>query len=152
MTSTKHLYFIVTGKPDFLSHISAGRICYTIKTKHRLETEHRASHSPTKLPVFFVGSYTALSYDLDVSIMEELSEEEAELLLALHDDAERLKLFREREALQAALQLTEGAAVTVEEGGEKLRGIIRYVGRLTEPTYTCTLSGRFFGIELQVGL
>lgn len=152
MTSTNHLYFIVTEKPEFPSHISAGRICYISKSKHRLETEHRTSHSPTKLPVIFLGSNTALPYDLEVSIMEELSEEEAELLQALHDDAERLKLFREREALQAAMQLTEGAAVTVEEGGQKLRGIIRYVGRLKEPKYSCPLSGRFFGIELQVGL
>lgn len=84
--------------------------------------------------------------------MQELGEEEAELLLALHDDAERLKWFRERDALQAALNLNKGTAVTVDEGGEKLRGIIRYVGRLTEPMYPRRLSGRFFGIELQVRL
>lgn len=84
--------------------------------------------------------------------MQELREEEAKLLLALQDDAERLKWFREPEALQAALQLSKGAAVTVDEGGEKLRGIVRYVGSLTDRMHPCPLSGRYFGIELQVRL
>lgn len=81
--------------------------------------------------------------------MEELSAEEAELLLALPDDAERLNWFNERDTLRAALRLTEGTEVTVDEGGDKLRGIIRYKGRLTEPTPSFPLSGTFFGIELQ---
>lgn len=84
--------------------------------------------------------------------MEELSAGEVELLQALPDDAERLEWFRERDALQTALGLTVGTAVTVDEGGKKLRGIIRYIGRLTEPTYSGPISGTFFGIELQVGL
>lgn len=84
--------------------------------------------------------------------MEELSAEEAELLLALSVDAERLKWFKERDALRTAKGLTLGTEVTVEEGGAKLRGILRYIGRLTEPTYSAPLPGTFFGIELQVGL
>lgn len=84
--------------------------------------------------------------------MQELREEEAKLLLALQDDAERLKWFRQPGALQAALQLDQGAAVTVDEGGEKLRGIVRYVGSLTDRMHPCPLSGRYFGIELQVRL
>lgn len=84
--------------------------------------------------------------------MEQLSAEVAELLQALPDDAERLKWFLEGDALRTALGLTVGTAVTVEEGGEELRGIIRYIGRMTEPTSSCPLSGTFFGVELQVGL
>lgn len=152
MTSTNHLYFILTRKPEFLGHINPGCICFLNKSIHRLDTEHRASAAPPKLPVFFLGSTLAIPYEVEVSIMQELGEEEAELLLALHDDAERLKWFRERDALQVALNLNKGTAVTVDEGGEKLRGIIRYVGRLTEPMYPLRLSGRFFGIELQVRL
>lgn len=82
--------------------------------------------------------------------MKPLSEKEAELLLALPDDAERLKWFTDKAALQTALGLTEGTAVIVEEGGEELKGIIRYIGELTTPTYRDPLSGTFFGIELQV--
>lgn len=67
----------------------------------------------------------SLDYAIEVSSMEELSPEEAELLQALPDDAERLKWFKEREALKTALGLKVGSAVTVEEGGEKLRGIVR---------------------------
>lgn len=84
--------------------------------------------------------------------MEELSAEEAELLLAVPEDAERLRWSRDKDALRAALRLTKGTAVTVDEGGQKLRGIIRYIGKLTEPTISCPLTGTFFGIELQVGV
>lgn len=83
--------------------------------------------------------------------MEQLSAEEAELLQALPDDTERLKWFKEKNALQTALGLTKGTPVTVDQGRQELRGIIRYIGTLTEPTFSCPLSGTFFGIELQVG-
>ncbi len=85
--------------------------------------------------------------------MEELTAEEAGLLQALPDDAERLKWFRQKDALRAALGLAVGTLVTVDkEGGEELRGTIRSIGRITPPTYSNPLSGTFFGIELQVGL
>ncbi|XP_031138245.1 ubiquitin carboxyl-terminal hydrolase CYLD isoform X1 [Sander lucioperca] len=148
MTSTKNLYFIITRKPEFPGHISAGCICYISEYKHRSSLRTR-SRSPIKLPVFVMGSRSGLDYDLEVSSMEELSAEEAELLLALSVDAERLKWFKERDALRTAKGLTLGTEVTVEEGGAKLRGILRYIGRLTEPTYSAPLPGTFFGIELQ---
>ncbi|KAF1385307.1 hypothetical protein PFLUV_G00106380 [Perca fluviatilis] len=148
MTSTKKLYFIITRKPEFPGHISAGRICYISEYKHR-SSLRTSSRSPIKLPVFVMGSCSVIDYDLEVSSMEELSAEEAELLLALSEDAERLKWFNERDALRAAKGLAVGTEVTVEEGGGKLRGILRYIGRLTEPTYSAPLSGTFFGIELQ---
>ncbi|KAK5869500.1 hypothetical protein PBY51_024209 [Eleginops maclovinus] len=71
---------------------------------------------------------------------------EAELLQALCEDEERLKWFREGDALKTALGLTVGTPVTVEEGGKKLRGIIRYIGPITD---AFPISGKFFGIELQ---
>lgn len=119
---------------------------------HRVETENRASYLWKKLPVLFLGPQAQLTYEIEVSELEELSNEEAELLQALPDDAERLKWFRQKDSLRAAMELTEGIVVTVDEAGVQLRGIIRYVGRLTEPTYLSPTSGRFFGIELQVGL
>lgn len=98
----------------------------------------------------FLGSQTSVSYDIEVGSLEELSEAEAELLLALPDDPERLKWFRQRDYLRAASELSVGMPVEVEKAGEQLRGIIRYIGRLKEPTYASPLSGKYFGVELQV--
>lgn len=86
-----------------------------------------------------------------MSCMEQLSADEAELLQALPEDTDRLKWFKEKNALRTAMGLTEGTPVTVDQGKQGLQGIIRFIGRLTEPTFVCPLSGTFFGIELQVG-
>lgn len=141
MTS-ENLYFILTRKPEHPSHISAGRICYIRK--------FNSSPSQKTKAVMFLGSQTLLSYDIEVGSLEELSEAEAELLLALPDDPERLKWFGRRDCLRAASELSVGMLVDVEKAGERLRGIIRYIGRLKEPTYASPLPGRYFGVELQV--
>lgn len=142
MTSTNNQYFIVIEKPKYLNHIEAGSICYTFSTKHK---------STKKLSIYFLDAVTSLPYDLELDLLRELSEEEAELLQAVRSNAERLLWSKDGDALQAALLLTEDTAVTVDHEGEKLQGIIRFVGRLREPTFSCPLPGRFFGIELQVG-
>lgn len=82
--------------------------------------------------------------------MEQLCVEEVELLQALPDEAERLRCFRERHDLQAAMQLAIGTEVTVEEAGKKLRGIIHYIGPIKKASIFCPIPGSFFGIELQV--
>lgn len=143
MTSDK-LFFILTRKPDKLQHISAGQICHISQFKYSLTSSQKA------LSVRFVGHQASLPYDIEVGSLEELSEAEAELLLALPDDAERLARFRRRDSLRAALELKVGMVVSVEKAGEQLRGIIRHIGRRTEPAYSAPLSGTFFGIELQV--
>lgn len=145
MTSDK-LFFILTRKPDKPQHISAGRICHISQFKYSL------SSSQKTLSVTFVGHLASLPYDIEVGSLEELSEAEAELLLALTDDAERLKWFKRRDSLRTALELKVGMVVNVEKAGEQLRGIIRYIGRRTAPAYSASLSGMFFGIELQVRL
>ncbi|KAI3369102.1 hypothetical protein L3Q82_026072, partial [Scortum barcoo] len=145
MTSTNNVYFIVTKKPEHPGHISAGHICHMSVNRHRLETKLSAK----RLSVFLLGSKSLLDHELEVSILEELSPEAAGLLQALPDDAERLKWFREKEALQTALGLTEGTLVMVEEGRDQLRGIIRYIGMITRSSYPNPISGTFFGIELQ---
>lgn len=138
------MFFILTRKPDQPQHLSAGRIGHTSQFRYK------SSSSRKTLSVTFVGLRASLPYDMEVGSLEELSEEEAELLLALPDDAERLAWFRRRDALRAALELQVGMLVQVEEAGEQLRGIIRYIGRRAEPAYSAPLSGTFFGIELQV--
>lgn len=142
MTSTNNQYFIIIEKPKYLKRIEAGSICYTSSTTHK---------STKKLPIYLLNALTPLSYDLELDLLRKLSEEEAELLQALRDNAERLIWSKDGDALQAALLLKVDTAVTVDHKGEKLQGIIRFVGRLSDSTFSCPLSGRFFGIELQVG-
>ncbi|XP_061593261.1 ubiquitin carboxyl-terminal hydrolase CYLD-like [Cololabis saira] len=144
MTSAKYLYFILTKKPETMPlSVNAGRICYIS------EYRHSQSQSRTKLPVFLVGTVSALDYPLELSCLKELSSEEAKLLLAVPEDADRLKMSRDREALHTALGLTLETVVTVEEDGKRLRGIIRYIGPLDDPPRLASISGTFFGIELQ---
>lgn len=95
-------------------------------------------------------NYSRIDYDLEANDMEQLCVEEVELLQALPDEAERLRCFRERHDLQAAMQLAIGTEVTVEEAGKKLRGIIHYIGPIKKASISCPIPGSFFGIELQV--
>lgn len=146
MTSTDYLYFIITTKPEYPRNISAGCICFIREHKYRSDM----SHSPKKLPVFKASSSPSyLDYMIDLSCMEQLSADEAELLQALPEDTDRLKWFKEKNTLQTAMGLTKGTPVTVDQEKQGLRGIIRFIGRLTEPPSFCPLSGTFFGIELQ---
>ncbi|XP_071342615.1 ubiquitin carboxyl-terminal hydrolase CYLD [Trachinotus anak] len=147
MTSTDNHYYIVTENSEYLQHIKTGHICYINDFKYK--SELRRCKSPSKLQVIPMDSQTSLGYEINMSCLTALSAEEAELLLALPDDAERLKWFREGATLKTAQGLTKGTPVIVQDGGEELRGIIRYIGRLTKPKYPDPLSGTFFGIELQ---
>ncbi|KAM9848407.1 ubiquitin carboxyl-terminal hydrolase CYLD [Aulostomus maculatus] len=144
--SSGNRFFIITKKPDYPTHIKAGCLCYTHDSKYRLAVSKPGCH--VKLPVTPLNSHSSLPYEIDMKLMEEVSAEEAGMLLSVEGDSERLKMFKDRDALQRALTLSEGSEVTVEEGGKKLKGIIRYTGYLTPPT-SHPLSGIFFGIELQ---
>nr|XP_020515174.2 ubiquitin carboxyl-terminal hydrolase CYLD-like [Labrus bergylta] len=146
MTSD-NVYFILTRQPEYPKHINTGCICYMSVYKHKSTTKKKPP--PSKFSVIVLGAYSSLDYEMELSCLEELSEQEAALLLALPEDAERLKWWKDEKTLHTALELTEGTAVTVEEGGEELRGIIRYIGKLTSPIYYPPLTGTFFGIELQ---
>lgn len=148
-TATPSSYFIVLRKPkQFLSHIKPGCICYT-DTRSPSASRTR---QPTNVSVYLADALSPLSYDVEVGLLQELSIDEAELLQAIKDNPERLKWLTDGDALQAALLLTVDTAVTVDSDGEKLQGVIRFIGRLTEPSFSSPLSGRFFGIELQVGM
>ncbi|XP_029286243.1 ubiquitin carboxyl-terminal hydrolase CYLD [Cottoperca gobio] len=146
MTSTNYMYFIITKKPEYPTHINAGQICYISKYDFKIKSSVGSkSRSCRKLPVTLC-SVKLSEYEIEESSMEGLSYEEVELLQALYEDEERLKWFRERETLQTALGLTKGTTVTVNEGGQKLRGIVRYIGAIEE---SLPFPGKFFGIELQ---
>ncbi|XP_019129116.2 ubiquitin carboxyl-terminal hydrolase CYLD [Larimichthys crocea] len=148
MSTDNQHYFILTKKPGGYLSKSPGQICYM--SVHKYSSNVVSNYSSRKLPVIFIDAYSSLDYDIEVSCLEDLGLEEAELLQALPDDVERLKWFTEGDALRRALGLKEGTDMIVDKDGEKLRGVIRYIGRLKEPsTLSCPLSGRFFGIELQ---
>lgn len=106
------------------------------------------SESLEELPVICMGSN--LDKFLKVNHLNSVTAKEAELLQAIEEDSERLKWYLERDALDTALGLTKDTPVTVELDGKWLRGIVRYIGRITEPKHTDPIVGTFFGIELQV--
>ncbi|XP_029356776.1 ubiquitin carboxyl-terminal hydrolase CYLD isoform X2 [Echeneis naucrates] len=146
MTSSDNLYFIITENPQSPAHIKAGRICYISNSTYSSRLSY--NDSPSYLTVVPYGSQTLQYFPINLSCIEALSAEESGLLLALSDDAERLKWYRERAALQTARELREGTLVVVQEGAEELTGVIRYIGNLTEPKYPNPLTGTYFGIEL----
>ncbi|XP_069009025.1 LOW QUALITY PROTEIN: ubiquitin carboxyl-terminal hydrolase CYLD [Embiotoca jacksoni] len=137
MTSSSFMYYIITEKPDYCP-VNPGCICYS---KDRLKL--------SKLKVVPLSSRPLVDYDVDVRCMTEVSLDEAGLLQALPEDAERLKWFHQREALRRARRLSVGATVSVEEEGKELRGVVRYVGWMARPTPPCPVAGVFFGIELK---
>ncbi|XP_005750338.1 ubiquitin carboxyl-terminal hydrolase CYLD [Pundamilia nyererei] len=147
MASTEYVYFILTKKPEWITFAKAGSIVYMPENKYI--SEMKKSPPPLKLRMCLMNYYSRIDYDLEANDMEQLCVEEVELLQALPDDAERLRCFRERHDLQAAMQLAIGTEVTVEEAGKKLRGIIHYIGPIKKASISCPIPGYFFGIELQ---
>ncbi|XP_068175031.1 ubiquitin carboxyl-terminal hydrolase CYLD isoform X2 [Antennarius striatus] len=147
MTSSHNVYFIVTRKPEGSAHIAAGHIGYASKYQYE---QTAPSRPPRKVLLHLMGSASSIER-IDRSHLEELEAEEAELLMALPDTAERLRYFREKEALRAAQGVAVGTdvVVMVDEGGEKLRGVVRSIGRRTAATYLSPLTGTFFEVELQ---
>nr|XP_020481195.1 ubiquitin carboxyl-terminal hydrolase CYLD-like isoform X2 [Monopterus albus] len=144
MTSSDYQYFIITENTEYYP-VKPGRLFYILKSKYNEQPQKRGSHSKLKV-ISLHGQY--LDYDVDQRCMSTLSAEEAGFLLAVSDDTERLKWFRQKDALKTAQGLTMGTRVIVEEEGKELWGIIRYIGMLTE-SYVRPPTGTFFGIELQ---
>ncbi|XP_019727321.1 ubiquitin carboxyl-terminal hydrolase CYLD isoform X1 [Hippocampus comes] len=142
MTSPGIQYFIVTETPDSLRHCDAGCICYTYERQ-------RSFGFAEKLQVFVLGSFFPPYIEIDKRRLEELSAAEAALLLALADDSERLRWFRDGDVLRQALTLCEGTEVVVEEGRETLNGVLRYIGKLSKAAAQEPLTAVFFGVELQ---
>ncbi|XP_029939637.1 ubiquitin carboxyl-terminal hydrolase CYLD isoform X2 [Salarias fasciatus] len=142
MTSEVCQYFIVIKKPASPAGINLGYIGYSYGNLKSGYQSHYKKHS-----VFFLTSSKHISCDLDVGTVKDLSAQEASLLLALPDDGERLKWFKEKKALQNAGALTVGASVTVKEDGRLLRGIICSIGPKDSPKYP--ISATYFGVELQ---
>ncbi|KAI5614619.1 ubiquitin carboxyl-terminal hydrolase CYLD-like, partial [Silurus asotus] len=131
-------YFITTAKPLSNGWIQAGSICYMMETLHSTQTD--------TLPVMSIGNIRNM--DLPVDILHPLTRQEAEFLLALECFEDRLQEIAKPDILEQAVVLSVGSEVTVEQNGELLKGVVRYIGPLLD-LKPDPISGAYFGIELQ---
>ncbi|XP_036417691.1 ubiquitin carboxyl-terminal hydrolase CYLD [Colossoma macropomum] len=139
---SKNLYFMITETPASHGSIRAGQICYI--NEDRYSQPKRLKRDT--LPVILIGS--TLDRDLPFEVLEPLTQQQAEFLLALDTHKERLEEFTQSKNLGQAEVLVKGSEVRVEYNGEWLKGVVRYIGRLREPIID-PIGGVFFGVELQ---
>ncbi|TRY91954.1 hypothetical protein DNTS_035454 [Danionella cerebrum] len=142
--ANKNIYFIITAKPLAPKGcINPGEICFIDKQRYELRKKRNATDM---LPVVRMGEVCDTM--LETTLLKPLKKEEAQLLLAIEPHEARLLALNDFKTLEEALQLKKGSLVYVEYNGEKLKGVIRYIG---EPTKSSSkpLTGTFFGVELQ---
>lgn len=141
----KNKYFIVTATPAPHGWIKPGQIFYISEERYLRATKQKKN----TIPLIRVDS--VLDRDLPVEVLLPLTRKQAELLLALNSDEEKLREYTHSVNLEQALDLVEGSEVMVENCGEWLKGVVRYIGRRSEPV-PGPVAGVFFGVELQVGV
>ncbi|CAL8394140.1 unnamed protein product [Boreogadus saida] len=145
MESTKNdVKFFILTKTINSKHVQPGSLCYI--SNDRYESDYVNQKGPT---ILVTGMGSKGDEVVLISNMVLLSTKEAELLYALNGNDTRLKWFQEKTALKSAVGLTIDTRVTVITYKQDLQGIIRYIGPFTEYTHANTISGTFFGIELQ---
>ncbi|KAL7832656.1 hypothetical protein SRHO_G00296740 [Serrasalmus rhombeus] len=91
---------------------------------------------------------STLDRNVPLEVLEPLTQQQAEYLLALETPKERLEEFIQPKNLKQAEDLVQGCEVRVEQNGEWLKGVVRYIGRLKEPVID-PIAGVYFGVELQ---
>ncbi|XP_059426952.1 ubiquitin carboxyl-terminal hydrolase CYLD isoform X1 [Carassius carassius] len=140
------LYFIITANsPSLYGYINVGEICFIDKQRYN---ERQKRQQTDILPVVRMG--TLIDTFLDKVLLQPLSRREAELLMALESNDDRLLALKDPEALEKSSKLSEGCQVRVEYKEQWLKGVIRYIGRLTSHI-SDPITGVFFGVELQGG-
>ncbi|XP_047669331.1 ubiquitin carboxyl-terminal hydrolase CYLD isoform X2 [Tachysurus fulvidraco] len=137
MASHDNTYFIITANQISYSWIKAGCICYKTGNLY-----------PQKDTVHVTCIGDTIGYRLPVDILHPLTQQKSEFLLALESDEERLKEFAKPEILEQAVELTVGSEVLVEQEGEWLKGVVRYIGPLSDRKIPNSCRGVFFGVEL----
>lgn len=141
-----YTYFIITAQTMSYSWIRPGSICYINEKQYStLKLQKKDT-----VPVTCVGS--SVHFPLPTDILQPLTRQASQFLLAVDSFEERLKEFARLEALEQAMELSVGSEVTVEQNGEWLKGVVKYIGPLTEPSIlgSSPIVGVFFGVELQV--
>ncbi|XP_048866379.1 ubiquitin carboxyl-terminal hydrolase CYLD [Brienomyrus brachyistius] len=144
--SKEYVYFIILKTTTQNSSVFSGHICCILQRIYNSILD--SPEEPKRLPV------RCISYSFEIHVEAEalqlLTVKEAELLLALDNEEERLRTFQEKERLDFALTLTEGTAVSVEVTGAWCDGVIRYIGTITDTRMPIApISGTVFGIELE---
>ncbi|XP_016095754.1 ubiquitin carboxyl-terminal hydrolase CYLD [Sinocyclocheilus grahami] len=143
-SADNNIYFIITADPPSPNvYIKAGEICFIYKERFNARQKR---NDTDVLPVVRVGKSTDIW--LDKVLLQPLSRREADLLMALESNEDRLLTLKDPEALEKASNLSEGGQVHVEYKGQWLKGVIRYIGSLTSYS-SDPITGVFFGVELQ---
>ncbi|XP_053355388.1 ubiquitin carboxyl-terminal hydrolase CYLD [Clarias gariepinus] len=135
-------YFIITAKPTY-GWVTPGNICY-IKEKHY---STRKPQKKDTVPVMRIGG--TIDYNLPYDILQPLTRKRSEFLLAIESCTDRLREVAHPEALDQAVEINEGSDVLVEQNTQWLKGVVRYIGPLSEPSLLDPIAAVFFGVELQ---
>lgn len=137
-----NVYFIITATPVTCRWIKSGCICYKKETLY----------SPPSENVYVLCIGHTEGYWLPVDILQPVTRQKAEFLLALESDEERLKEIAKPEMLEQATELTVGSEVMVAQEGSRLKGVVRYIGPLSDRKIPDSGGGVFFGVELLVSI
>ncbi|XP_069813102.1 ubiquitin carboxyl-terminal hydrolase CYLD-like isoform X2 [Dendropsophus ebraccatus] len=88
-----------------------------------------------------------LMIDVDVNVLQPLSQRQAALLLAIHNPTERLSCFLERGLLEQAVQAEVGQRVLVEHEQKLFPALIHHVGNILDSA--TLLPPVYLGVELE---
>ncbi|XP_062854083.1 ubiquitin carboxyl-terminal hydrolase CYLD isoform X2 [Trichomycterus rosablanca] len=138
-------YYILTAKPEGNGWINPGSIGYRTENQYL----HVKSQKDT-VHVRFTEYVNSVNLPLDV--LQPLTKQKAEFLLALGSKEDRLVEYARSKSLDQAVDLVEDSEVTVEYKGKWLKGVVRYIGRIPEfnvKVLNVPIAGVFFGVELQ---
>ncbi|XP_053571403.1 ubiquitin carboxyl-terminal hydrolase CYLD isoform X1 [Bombina bombina] len=138
------MYFILLESFPVGAHtVEAGRLCFMSEEAY---VQHVASDHPSPhcLRVNVLGENNAT--EVDVNVLHPLSTNQAALLLAVKNSAERLNCFLERGLLEHALLAKVGQHVLAEHEQSIYPALIHFIGNISD---NCILPPVYFGVELE---
>lgn len=139
------MYFILMEKvPVGAKTMEPGRLCCMSEESYIQSVT--GDQTPTQsLSVTVIEENVLI--DVDVNVLQPLTQRKAALLLAVHNPTERLSCFLERGLLEQAVQAEVGQRVLVEHEQKLFPALIHHVGN-TLDTGTL-LPPVYFGVELE---
>lgn len=142
-----NFYYILTDEFPYGSKLfQAGHMCFISERSYmHFISSDTAPKSHLRVTMLQDNSTVTVS----VEVLQPLKDREPGFLLAIGNQRERLNCFLERQGLEAAMEAKLGQQVVVNPDLQHFPGIIRYIGRITQATWS-PLSPTFFGVELQV--
>lgn len=136
-------YYILTAKPEHAGWISPGSIGYKTENPY----SNRKNENKNTVHIKFIENIN--SADILLDVLQKLTKQKAEFLLALECSDRLVELVRS-ESLDQAVDLVVGSEVTVEHNDKWLKGVVKYIGSIIESQLSSPIAGVWFGIELQV--